>query len=346
MLYVFDGLTRAHVTEQGVVMGPCLAESWEFTDENRTIIWHLRDDVFWHDGEKFTTEDVKFTMDALMDPDTGASLRGQWDSLISTDIIDDYTVKMSFTAPKATVLMLASSPTLGIVPEHVLSDVPHSEWRTHYFETLGVKGGPYPGTGPYKMVDWKSGEYIQYEAFENYWEGEPPVKNMYWRFIDEPNTALVALQNQEINYLHSQIVDPIITQIQELEDSDAVSINWFGGITTPWVAFNLHHPILSNRYVRLAIAHAIPVQRIIDDLLNGLAIPATGPIPSASRFFPEGLTPYTYDPELAKEYLAKAGYSLPEPTPPPQPSYTSLLIGAVVGIAIGAIAGNFLLKKQ
>jgi peptide/nickel transport system substrate-binding protein len=293
--------------------------------------------VYWHDGEKFTAEDVKFTIDAIMNPETGASLRSEW-SVKEAEIIDDYTIAMHFDNPRAIVLLLAAAPTFSIIPEHVLKDVDPSEWRTHYFNTQAVEGGPYPGTGPYKMVEWKTGEYIKYEAFEDYWAGEPSIKTMYIQFIEEPTTALVALQNNEVNFLSRQVVDPIITQVKELEGSDVI-VNWFPGTTVPWISFNNHHPILNNKYVRLAIAHAIPTDRIINDLLDGLAQPATGPIPPTSPFYSDKITPYTYDPDLAKEYLAKAGYEIKEVEPTqPQTNYLLPAIGLIVGLVIGAAA--------
>ncbi len=343
----FDGLTKLAVTGEGrLTIVPSLAESWEFTDENRTIIWHLRDDVYWHDGVKFTANDVKFTFDAIKNPETAASSSSFYLDLASTEVLDNYTVAMHFSVPNAMVLTMAYENSGAILPEHVLKDYEPSGWRTNFFNTDPLSG-PYVGTGPYKMVEWARGQYIKYEANQDYWMGPPPIKYIYLVFIGEPASALAAIQNHEVNYLLKELTDPVLTDVQALQGSSGINVEFYAGTRIPWISFNLNHPILSNRYVRLAICHAIPVQQIIDTVMNGLAVPAKGPISPSTRFYPADVQPYTYDLVLARQYLAEAGYTLPVQTElSPWIVYGIPVVSAVGGVVLGAVFSYFMLRRR
>jgi len=164
------------------------------------------------------------------------------------------------------------------------------------------------------------------EANEDYFLGESLIDRIYNYIITDPSAGLIALQTHQIDV--GDCWTATMDEIKTINETDPTlkvteevypSIQYFG--------FNLHHPILSNMYVRQAIAHAIPYEHIINDLLPNLAgsgIRATGPInPIQGDFYNTDLSPVDYDLAKAQEFLDMWIYSLPEntgtlnPSPPP-----------------------------
>lgn len=111
---LFDGLT-GHDKDNQVV--PRLAESWELDKDTNTYTFHLRQDVTWHDGEKFTAEDVKFTIEAIQDPKNESENASNYEDVEKITVVDDHTVKFQLSAPNYAFL---DYMTMAILPKHLL----------------------------------------------------------------------------------------------------------------------------------------------------------------------------------------------------------------------------------
>jgi len=159
------------------------------------------------------------------------------------------------------------------------------------------------------------------EANKNYFLGEPMVDRIYNRFITSTATGLMALQNHEIDF--GDCWSATIDEINAMRSDPTLKVTQENTPAIQYFGFNLHHPILSNRYVRQAIAHAIPYEHIINDLLPNLGftgIRATGPItPLHGYLYNTELKPIEYDLAKAQQYLNMWKYSLPEYAPPGSP---------------------------
>ena len=145
-LLLFDGLT-AHGENNEVIPG--LARSWEFNRDTCTYTFHLEENVKWHDGEPFTADDVKFTIESVMDPSNGSENAPDFEDVEEISTIDDYTISFRLSAPNAAFL---DYMTMAVLPEHLLKgeDMQTSEFFRHPV-----------GTGPYRLAGWeeRSGDH-------------------------------------------------------------------------------------------------------------------------------------------------------------------------------------------
>jgi len=320
---------------------PELVKSWNISEDGLTITFDLVDNATWHDGVPFTADDVVFSFDAILDEDTGATSYGDLVELIdSVEKIDNYTVALHLKKVAPHIFSLLSTGSLSILPKHVLGDVPHSELRTHWSNTER----PVVGTGPYEFVEWKKDQYMTLKAYENYHRGKPFVDNIIFVLIGDPEVAVSALRTGEVDALHPYFSEMLTAELSTLEEEEGLSVK--GGITPAiiFVGFNLNNTILNNRYVRLALCHAIPYDHIVNDILQGWAVQANSPVPPYWFAYNPNAPYFEYDLDKARFYLEKAGYVL-RPTVTPITAYAAQI--AAIGVAtfvVGLIVG-FVIQK-
>ena len=169
-----------------------LATDYSVSDDNLTYTFKLRDDVKWSDGEPFTADDVVFTYEAMEQEDNLGWAYSQLvydQGTVKVEKVDDYTV--SFTFPFVTPTAIEMLSQIFIMPEHIYKDVTDFEHNDYNMNSVG--------TGPYKLVDYQSGSYLKFEANENYYKGEPSIKNVVFQIIENADTAILALQNGEVD---------------------------------------------------------------------------------------------------------------------------------------------------
>ena len=144
-ILIFSGLT-SHDGENQVAPG--LAKSWDYDEDTLTYTFHLEENVKWHDGEPFTADDVKFTIEAIMDPDNGSENAPNYEDVTAIDVIDDHTIAFTLSAPNVAFL---DYMTMAILPKHLLEgeDMQESDFFRHPI-----------GTGPYKLDSWDAGQAI------------------------------------------------------------------------------------------------------------------------------------------------------------------------------------------
>ena len=155
-ILLFNGLT-AHDGENQVV--PCLAKRWTFDEASCTYTFYLEEDVKWHDGEPFTAEDVKFTIEAIMDPDNGSENAPNYEDVEEITVLDEHTISFRLSAPNAAFL---DYMTMAALPKHLLEG--------EDMQTSGFFRAPV-GTGPYKLAGWDEGQAITLERNEDYFQG-------------------------------------------------------------------------------------------------------------------------------------------------------------------------------
>jgi peptide/nickel transport system substrate-binding protein len=270
---------------------PVIAESWENPDE-LTYIFHLRQGVKFHDGTELTAEDVKFTFEWVMDPTNELPTRVHLEMIEAVEVIDDYTVKIILKHPNAPFITL-TIPQFGIVPKHVA-------------ENLGEDFGFNPiGAGPFKFVKWVSEDYIELEAFEDYFRGRPYLDKVTFRVIPEEAVQVLELEAGGVDFIMSVPAD----EFERLADDPNITIVRYPGTGFMFIGPNLKHPILSDVRIRHAISYAIDREMLIEVAEAGLAVPATGPLqPGLWAHTTEGVRTYPHNPEKAKQLLAEAGF--------------------------------------
>ena len=327
---VFDALVRWD-KDKSVV--PHLAESWTVSEDFLTWTFKIRDDVYWHDGEKFTAEDIAFTYTAVMDLELASVYTGiVGEALESAEAIDDYTVVIKFKEPYGPgINRFVEGPK--IVPKHILGDVPYDEWKTHPFST------EHPiGTGAYKFVEWKPDDYTKFEANENYFRGAPTIKYFYYRVIPDKATAVVALENGEVDLAsYSWTID----EYEHLKTVPTLKVDSFKPFSLGYsVCINTAHPILGNKFVVQAISHAIPREKLCKEILGEhSASPANQIFPIGWPWYNPNIPPIDYSIEKARALMEMAGYDYDWITPEQPTPWTAYLMPSIAGLVVGLIVG-------
>ncbi len=278
---------------------PSLATSWEYGDDGYSIIFHLRDDVTFHDGSKFDAEDVKATVEWMSRP---ASARGgDWGEQYLVEVIDDYTCRIypSSEEPRAPLLNLLTYYEAGIISS---DDV--------YNNRLGERLN---GTGPYKMVKYED-ETMYLEKFEDYFDDAKAAKipKVEFRYVPESQTRLAALQSGE-----ADLVERVETeQLPIIEGNEDLAYNVSPVFEQKYMVFKTTQAPMDNPLVRKAIAYAIDVDTIIDDIMEGYAVKADCWLAQVCRNYSVCEDFIRYDPAKARDLLAEAGYPGGEGLPP------------------------------
>lgn len=285
---IFDNLVTQN---KNMEFQPGLAVSWEQIDE-LTIEFKLREGVVFQNGEKFTADDVIFSLKrSINSPSTGHIVQ-----MIDEDKlekIDDYTVRVVTKNPFGPLLAHLSHPAAAIANEKAV-------------EEAGDDVDIQPvGTGPYKLVEWARGDYVKLERNDDYW-GEPAkTKYVIFRNVAENANRTIEVETggADISY---DIPPNDVARVEENEDLQLFRDKNF---STTYVGFNCAKEPFDNPLVRRAINHAVDMDSIVEVVYYGTGNKASGPLSSNVTYANQDLEPYEYNPELAKELLAEAGYA-------------------------------------
>ena len=278
-LLLFAGLT-AHDENNSVVPG--LAESWTFDESTDTYKFTLREGLTFHDGEPVTAEDVKFTIESIMDPDNGSENASNFEDVKSIKVIDDTHVDIQLDAPNVAMLDYL---TIGILPEHLLKD---EDMTTSDFNQNPV------GAGPYKLVSWEMGQSITMEKFENYYQGAPKIDRVIFKIVEDTDARALQLESGELNF--AQITPKAEGNFTDNEDFRVYSMTTadYRGIM-----YNFNNDLWAdNRELPAILSYAIDRQAIIDSVLLGHGQVAYSPLQAGPYNNPD-IEKYEYDPDKA-----------------------------------------------
>jgi peptide/nickel transport system substrate-binding protein len=291
--YVFNGLVRY---DKNLKLEGELAESWEVSPDGKRITFHLRKGVTWHDGKPFTSEDVLFTYRRMIAPNTPTAYAEDFKQVKRAEAPDPYTVVVEYGKPFAPAL---ASWGMHILPKHLLAEYPDISRSPLNKKPVG--------TGPFRFVEWKTGEKTVFETNPDYFEGRPYLSRVITRVIPDPATMFLELKSGGIDMMG---VTPLQytrqTETEEFRKSFHKYRYLSFGYT--YLGFRLSHPLFSDKRVRQAIAHAIHKKEIIDGVLFGLGQEATGPYKPGTWVHNPDVKRYPFDPEKAKALLAEAGW--------------------------------------
>ena len=289
---VFNGLIRY---DKDLNPEGDLAESWDIKEDGLVIIFHLRKNVRWHDGQPFTASDVEFTYQKLIDPNVKTPYSGDFERVKSFEALDDHTVKVTYKEPFSPGL---SSWGMWIMPKHILEKEDLSNTK---FSRNPV------GTGPYKFKEWKTGEKIVLVSNPDYYEGRPYINRYIYRIIPDQATTFLELQTQGVDEVG-------LTPLQYARQTDTPFFKkYYKKYKYPsfgytYLGLNMKDPLFADSRVRLALDYAIDKDEIIKGVLLGLGRVSTGPFPPESWAYNKEIKPAPYDPKKAKELLKEAGW--------------------------------------
>jgi peptide/nickel transport system substrate-binding protein len=293
---VFDGLTT--LDEVGQVQ-PALATGWEVSEDGTTYEFRLREDVTWHDGAPFTADDVAFTVQAMQDPNYQgpSALRELWRN-VTLEKLDSHAVR--FVLEEAFPSFIYYT-TIGLLPAHLLSDVPAVDLPSHDFSALKPVG-----TGMFE-VESMSPDQVVLVAHPDYWGGDPYLERAeFWLFGSEED-LMAAYDEGEIHGFQPQRSADLVslTQRPNLQLYTAPSAEY--GLIYP----NLQResvPFFQEKEVRQALMYGLDRQALIDQVLAGQALVADSPILSMLWAHDASVRKYSYDPERAIGLLDASGW--------------------------------------
>jgi peptide/nickel transport system substrate-binding protein len=272
---------------------PMLAESWRIVNDT-TWEFKLRRGVKFHNGEPFTAQSVKATIDYALDPATKSHFTGAayWGLVKDVQIVDDFTVRFVTKQPWPNLADSAASTNSLIMPAKALKELgPHK---------LAEKP---IGTGPFRFVEWKRDERLVLERNPDYWQGPADVSRATFRFIPEFSARMAALLSGEIDIMKD--VPP--HAVEAIEKSGRATLRSTVSSRINYLALvNLKPGPMQDLRVRRAMNHAVDVDELIKQVLKGRASRMCGPLAPANVDYAPAEC-YKHDPARAQALFKEAG---------------------------------------
>jgi len=331
---IFDGLVFNN--PQTGENEPALAESWEFSPDKLKLIFTLRKNLKWSDGQPLTAEDVDFTYNRLyFNPKIPASSRdgfriGESKTLPKVKKLNDLQIEFTLSEPFAPFLGNAS---VGILPAHVLRSTLEKTDRDGNIKflttwTLNTPPAQIPANSAYKIASYATAQRVVFEANPYYWKKEvvnediPHIKRVVWEIVESTDTSLMQFRSGSLDSIS---VSPENFSLLKKEENKGNFRIEEGGpdYGTNYLVFNLNtgtragKPLIAprksrwfnNLEFRKAVAYALNRQRMVKNIYRGLGQPQNSFISVQSPFAYEELEGYSYNPEKAKQLLKEAGFT-------------------------------------
>ncbi len=269
-----------------------LAEDWEQIDDT-TYYFKLREGVLFHNGREMTADDVKYSFERILDPDTGAISSSYFSAVEEINVLDTYEVEFKLSQPYAPFLSyVASGSNVAIIPEEAVEE--HGN-----LDQVAV------GTGPFVFDEMVPDTHVKLKKNEDYYmEGKPEIEELHYLTIVDESSRLAAIRTGEV---HLTTITP--DSVPLVEDDDNLNVITYDALEYSYLGFNVTREGLDDKRVRQAISLAVDRQEIIDSVMNGEA-ELSGPVPPSFGEWPidvSELDMYQPDVEKAKELLKEAG---------------------------------------
>ncbi len=300
---IFDSLLRLDPRTLEIVPGA--ATSWTISEDKRTIIFRLHAGIHFHNGRELTADDVKYTIERILTPETASPFLRGYDRLVGAKefmakqakevsgitVLDRYRVSITNSIVDSTFPLAFTS--LFIVPREEV-------------ERLGREFGQRPvGSGPFIFVSWTRDDRVLLKENPDYWEGRPFISALEYRIIPDPATVQAEFDTGRLDFM--LLSDPTYRRYAEDPQWKPYVIE-VPELFTRHIGLNTTKPPLNDVRVRQAINHAIDKATMVRTILQNKAFVATGVFPPSLAAFNQKLKGYDFNPARAKELLAAAGF--------------------------------------
>ena len=277
---------------------PYLAEKWEMAPDGLSLTLHLVKGAKFHDGTPITSEDVAFSIMAIK---ANHPFKAMYAPVSGVDTPDPYTAVIRLSKPHPAILLCMSPVLCPIMPKHVYGTDPNIRQNPANKAPIG--------SGPFKFVEWKPGDYIMLEKNKDFFiKGKPHVDRVIIKIIPDMNNRVMAVERGEVDAM------PFFDSLREVKrlsgDKNLVVTNkGYAGIgSLDWVAFNTGKKPFDDVRVRQAAAYAIDRNFFAKVIMMGLVTPSATPITPFSPFYTKDVNMYDVNLEKAKKLLDEAGY--------------------------------------
>ena len=325
LAFMFPALVGVDPAEGVIVPAGrgALATDWEISDDGLVYTFTLRQDLFWTDGTPVTAKDVLFGWEVATNPEAQSPRAYLAASIESVEMVDDYTIRMTFFSPDCVALNYAGS--IDIAPAHVFEGIPFSELQEHEFAT-----NPYVSAGVFQMGEYRAGEQFTQIANQDYpdaLQGYVVPTGRVLKLVPDQTVQIEQFLAGEITSL--DFIPPHRrSDVRAAAEAGEVQVFDFAGNVWDYMAFNLadptnpqpafdeegnridqgHHPLFSDKRVRQAIARAVDVDAIVAGAVFGEGTRMPAQLVAASWAIHPDLEPIPYDVEAAQALLEEAGW--------------------------------------
>lgn len=272
-----------------------LAESWEVSADGKQVTFHLRKGLTWQDGQPLTSDDVKFSIDLLKNPDSLAITAGRYKAVKEITTPDPQTVVFNLDQPSAPLL---DALTLSFIyPKHALAAItPKDLVKSSWWSTNPI------GSGPFKWSKYVPDQYVELLPFDNYWRGKPKLDKLINRYFKDSSSALIALRSGDIQFTYVTS-----DEAGSLKSDQSVTVIPGPSQVLNYLGFNQKDKRFQDVRVRQAFMYAIDRKAIVDQLYKGTAqlVPCGYNNPN---YLPSDVNSYPRDVNKAKELLKAANW--------------------------------------
>lgn len=273
-------------------IAPRLAEKFERVDPT-TYVFTLRQGVKFHNGEDLTSDDVKYSIERMLSPEQKSPRASRLDMIKTIETPDKGTVRFLLKEPFTPFLDRLIGGWAYILNK----------------KAVDAAAGDYThkpvGTGPFKYVDWKTGDRATLERYDAYWGDKPLFDRITFRPIPDQNTRLVELESGGLDYM----MDLPPEEVKRLKSENKLQVFEGSAINYTYLAYNCKKaPFQDNPKLRKALAYAFDKKEINDVIYQGLGKPAISSLTPESWGHNPNVEPYNYDPAKAKTLLQESGY--------------------------------------
>jgi peptide/nickel transport system substrate-binding protein len=272
-----------------------LADRWEVSEDQRTIVFHIRPNLVWADGAPFTAEDCVFTWKLMSDPNTPTAYGESFLQIESAEAIDPLTFQVTY---KTVFAQAIETWAIGIMPKHLLEgqDLDQSPLsRTTV------------GTGAFQVESWDTGQRIVLAANPSYWEGRPYLDRLTTRIIPDTATQMMELSTGALDMMSLEPDQWLQAQENPMLRDNYQFFKYLSSSYT-YLGFNLKNPKFADARVRRAIGLAIDKDEIIEGVLLGFGQPANGPFKPDMWAYNDKVKPLPFDQAQARRLLAECGW--------------------------------------
>ena len=296
MFFNYDD--RNELVPELATVVPTLANGGISAD-GKTIVYHLRRGVRWHDGAQFDARDVVFTWHAIVNKRNNVSSTVGYDHVVSVDVRDPYTIAVHLTQPYAPFVETFFAPsgnTYPVLPAHLLARYP--DLNRVPFNSQPV------GTGPFVVDRWERGNKIVFRANPHYWRGPPKLREIWYTPVPDENTTVTLLASHEADLEYHGAARNY---------AQLTHIDGFRTVLTPFTEYgqlqlNLQSPVLADVRVRRALAYAFDAQTAIRNITHGVFLRSYTDQPAFLWAYNPNVPHYDYAPAKARALLDAAGW--------------------------------------